>query len=78
MSLSDDLQDIPVVRTGYRPRADIWLESLNDEDRAAMHDALMNPAWPTLRLVRVAHKHGLRLSDSTFGKWRRAYVESHG
>ncbi len=72
MSLRDKLAT-PPAKT--RSAMDIWIDGLNDEDRAAVETALQDPLWRHSDLMKVLKEEGAPVSaDTTFGKWRRNRV----
>lgn len=70
MALSEALKTPPSRET--KTVMDVWLESLTDEDQAAVWAALHNPDWRHTDLLAAVIAEGApQISDRTFGEWRR-------
>lgn len=74
MSLRDKLATPPAPAKS-RTAMDIWVDSLDDEDRAAVETALRDPSWRHSDLMKVLKEEGAPVpADTTFGKWRREHA----
>ena len=74
MSLRDKLAT-PPAPAKTRSAMDIWVDGLNDEDRAAVETALRDPSWRHTDLLKVLKEEGAPVpADTTFGRWRREHV----
>lgn len=71
MSLADELADLTIKRP--RPtKFDLWLDSLDDDDRKALEAIAVNPAVSSNQLTPIVHKHGGPKNWQTVVNWRRS------
>lgn len=68
MSLRDELAP---VRTGYKSRADMWLEEQSAEFKAEFNDLLYDTTVGHSQLLRLCKRYGLQVEVGAFTTWRK-------
>jgi hypothetical protein len=68
MSLAERLT---TSRPEYKPSMQQWIDSLTDEDAAALVAAGLDPAWTNPALVDVIAAEGFTIGTSAVAEWRK-------
>lgn len=75
MSLASRLAAPPAPK-GSKTVLDVWVDGLDEKDRAAVDAAVRNPEWRHVDLQRVFQAEGApKVADTTFGAWRRSRLQ---
>ncbi len=72
MSLSQEVHQGPPTIEHKPSKITTWLDSLDLGDRAAAIAALDNPEWTTAAVRALYARHGLEVSASVIGEYRKA------
>lgn len=68
MSLRDDLARI---ETTTRTKFQQWVDTLDDEDRAALHEYAHDTNMPNAKISEAVRRNGYNADGTTIARWRR-------
>lgn len=75
MALADRLAHPKPRRTGTRAAMDVWMDTLTEDDRTVVDEALRDHRWTSASLLaELKAEGGPDIAAPTFDGWRRSYV----